>query len=76
MDMTVRPLHDGTHGVAVNPNLRVRDQARCPASTDVKHVVGEVEQHRGRSWGLKADVSRAHRRYKHRREDWGLMACV
>ena len=25
LDLTVRPLHDGTHGVAVSPNLRIRD---------------------------------------------------
>ena len=43
------PLHDGTHGVAVNPNLRIRDQARCPASTAVKHAIGEVQQHPGGS---------------------------
>ena len=75
-DLTVRPLHDGTNGVAVNPNMRIRDQARCPASTDAKHAVGEVHDHPGKYWGLEADISRAHRRYKHRRADWGLMACT
>ena len=29
----------------------------------------------GPSLGLVADVSKAHRRHKHRPRDWGLMAC-
>ena len=34
-DLTVRPLHDGTLGSGVNPNLRVRVQAQCPANGDL-----------------------------------------
>ena len=75
-DDSVRPLHDGTHGPAVNPNLRVRDQLQSPASSDVRKVFTLLYGMRGRTIGLKADVSKAHRRYLHRRRDWGLMACV
>ena len=38
-DGAVRTLHDGTHGAAVNPNLRVRDRIRCPANSDLKHAI-------------------------------------
>ena len=31
-DETFRILHDGTHGVKVNPKIRVRDQSRFPSS--------------------------------------------
>ena len=66
LDDTLRTLHDGTHGAGVNPNLRVRDQLRCSGSSDIKHAIGDLESRPGRSWGLTADVSRAHRKYNHR----------
>ena len=40
-DDSFRPLHDGTHGAAVNPNLRIRDQIKMPTSPDVDHAIPE-----------------------------------
>ena len=74
-DGTVRTLHDGTHSSAANPNQRIRDQLKCPGSNDVRYVLAFLHGAPGRTWGLKADVSKAHRRYKHRPADWGLMSC-
>ena len=41
-DGSVRALHDGTHGASVNPNLRVRDQGRCPGNSDLKHAIASL----------------------------------
>ena len=71
----VRTLHDGTHGAAVNPNLRVRDQSRCPANSDLKRAIALLHETPGQSFILKLDVSKAHRRFLHRKSDWGLLAC-
>ena len=61
-------------GAAVNPNVRVRDQPRCPADSDLKHVLAKLLDAPGKTIGLVADVSKAHRRHRHRRKAWGLMA--
>ena len=76
LDLSVRPLHDGTHGSGVNPNLRVRDQPQCPTNSDLRHALSLLHAMPGRTFGMKADVSKAHRRYLHRKADWGLMACL
>ena len=59
----------------MNPNLRVRDQLKCPANSDLRHVLSLLHGMPGQSFSLLADVSKAHRRYLHRQRDWGLMAC-
>ena len=43
-DGSARMLHDGTHGAAVNPNLRVRDQSRCPGNSDLKHAIAVLRE--------------------------------
>ena len=74
-DGSHRPLHDGTHGPAVNPNLKARDQLRNPGGGELRHVLADMSGDPAPSFGLTADISKAHRRYKHKEEDWGLMAC-
>ena len=49
---SVRPLHDGTHGPAVNPNLRVRDKLRSPDSSDVRKAFALLYGMRGKTIGL------------------------
>ena len=71
----MRTLHDGTHGAAVNPNLRVRYQSGCPANSDLKRAIALLREMPGQSFTLKLDVSKAHRRFLHRKSDWGLLAC-
>ena len=67
-----RPLHDGTHGSGVNPNLRIRDQLRYPRGAELKHVLTVLHNIPGPSLGLVADVSKAHRLYKHRPPGLGV----
>ena len=75
LDHTFRVIHDGTHGAGVNPNIRLRDQARNPRGGELKFVITRCREVKGATFGITVDASKAHRRYKHRVEDWGLMAC-
>jgi hypothetical protein len=75
-DGTFRPIHDGTHGVRVNNDITVRDQLAFPGPADEAALLTISKED---SWGvvisLASDIKKAHRRVKHRPQDWGLMAC-
>ena len=72
-----RVAHDGTHGVAVNNRIRVRDQARSPTAGEIKTLMREKQRLHGgaRRFVFVGDIASAHRRVKVRPEDWGLQAC-
>ena len=74
-DDSLRILHDGTHGVLVNPEIRQRDQVPTPGIGEEKVVQHDLSKRGTSAFGLKADVSKAHRRFKLCRKDWGLAAC-
>ena len=74
-DGSLRILHDGTHGVLVNPEIRQRDQVPTPGIGEEQVVQIDLSKRGTTAFGLKADVSKAHRRFKLIREDWGLVAC-
>ena len=65
-------IHDGTHGVAVNAAIKIRDQLRSPTAGDVKACVQTLQ---GAVFGLSGNVKRAHRLVKVCQHDWGLLAC-
>ena len=75
-DDSCRILHDGTHGVKVNPRIRVRDQIRMPSVAEQKVILQEVADTQLSRFALKGDVSKAHRRVRVRRQDWGAQACA
>jgi len=75
-DDSFRILHDGTHAVMVNPRIRVRDQARMPSVAEQKIVLKEVSETGLSRFALKGDISKAHRRIRVRRCDWGAQACA
>ena len=74
-DLNIRMLFDGTHGVPVNQNIRVRDQDRSPAAPDVKRVLRQLAKQPGRKFGFKVDVRDAHRLIPVSPQDWHLLAC-
>ena len=43
-DDTLRILHDGTHGVLVNPEIRQRDQVPTPGLGEEKVVQADLSQ--------------------------------
>ena len=71
-DGSYRVVHDGTHGVAVNSAIRVRDQIRSPGAGELRTLLQELQ---GPCFGLTGDVTRAHRLSKVATQDWGLQAC-
>ena len=39
---TFRVVHDGTHGVGINPGIKIRDQLKSPCAGDIKAVMQEL----------------------------------
>jgi hypothetical protein len=71
-DGSFRVIHDGTHGVGVNPRIKILDQQRCPTAAELRLALRKMPTAR---FSLAADIKRAHRLVKVRREDWGFQAC-
>ena len=70
-DNSFRIIHDGTHGVRVNNQSIVRDRLRMPGPKEEKAIMRRASQKQGPYFSLQADVSKAHRRFIHRKADWG-----
>jgi len=72
-----RIIHDGTHGVMVNTDIRVPDHERPPLAADVITAMDrELEDGiAGDFFSLVFDASKAHRRIPILESDWGLLAC-
>ena len=75
-DESFRIVHDAAHGVNVHTKLKMRDQVRMPTAGDGRAVMELCSSERpGVHFALQADVSKAHRRYLHKKSEWGLLAC-
>ena len=75
-DHTFRIIHDATHGVNVNPLIQPRDQQKMPTAGDARAIMVQSGSRRpGVHFAIHADISKAHRRYLHRKQDWGPQAC-
>ena len=68
-DGTFRVLHDCTHGVAVNHELRQRDQCRMPGVPEERRQQQHMADTPGVHFALKADIKKAHRRFMHVNQD-------
>ena len=71
----VRIVHDGTHGVAVNPAIKVLDHVPTPSASDIKTVIRHCAESGLPFMGLTADVKEAHRQIPVAPADWPLHAC-
>ena len=65
-DGSYRVIHDGTHGVAVNSAIKIRDQLRSPTAGDLKACMETLQQ----DWGLLACRTGA------RKEEFVWVNCV
>ena len=74
-EVTARVLHDGTNGHAVNTNSRLRDQERCPISSDLKRAMREKGNRGLHTFALTADVKEAHRQIPIDPRDWHFLSC-
>ena len=66
----IRPLHDGTHGVRLNPCIRIQDQLEVPGPSDLVEVVARATESNEAVFYMSADISQAHRQVKIRPQDW------
>ena len=71
-DGSYRVIHDGTHGLDVNSQIRARDQLRNPTAGDLRTLMQLLP---GSFFALTGDVKGAHRLVKVAERDWGLQAC-
>jgi hypothetical protein len=74
-DATFRVLTDATHGVQINNEVRPRDQMKMPGAADARATMCASAHLAGVHFSIQADISKAHRRFKHRQQDWGLLGC-
>ena len=75
-DQDFRVVHDGTHGVQVNNQIVMLDRLESPGAREVSAIqrLGMVSDEKV-LFGLVGDVKKAHRRYLHHPEHWGVLAC-
>ena len=52
-DGSFRVIHDGTHGVGVNPRIKILDQQRCPTAAELRVALRELPAAR---FTLAADI--------------------
>ena len=71
----IRVVHDGSHKVHVNHRIRVKDQIRCPGAGELRTLIQERMALGAKSFAILGDVSKAHRRIKVKKADWGYQAC-
>ena len=69
-------VHDGTHGVQVNNEIIMKDRLESPGAREVSSIqkLGTVSDEKV-LFGLVGDVKKAHRRYLHHPDHWGVLAC-
>ena len=72
----LRLLHDGSHVTLVNHRIRSRDKLRCPGPREKAYLLNGFKQRGQIGLSLLCDVSKAHRRVKIKRRDWGWQACT
>ncbi|CAE7417322.1 unnamed protein product [Symbiodinium sp. CCMP2592] len=75
-DHEFRVVHDGTHGVHVNNEIVMLDRLESPGPREISSIqkLGMVAEEKV-LFGLVGDVKKAHRRYLHHPEHWGVLAC-
>ncbi len=71
-----RIIHDGTHGVQLNNQIKVEDRLENPGPREMSCIM-ETSLAAGERviFSLNADISKAHRRALVRESDWGVQAC-
>ena len=74
-DGSVRPIHDGTHGVLVNNGIRLLNHVSVPGPAEMAFAVRQAGAQRETPLAVAADVSAAHRLVRIRACDHGLLAC-
>ena len=74
-DGSVRPVHDGTHGVLVNNGIHLVNHVSVPGPAEMAFAVRQAGAQQEVPLAVAADVSAAHRLVRIRSCDHGLLAC-
>ena len=74
-DNTIRPLHDGTHGINLNNKIRILDRLEVPGPEEVIELVAMAAEAKESAFCLSADIAQAHRCVLIRKADWARLAC-
>ena len=71
----VRVVHDGTHGISVNTEIRQPNRMPFPQFDDVEAAIGALKELRPvRKMLMAFDIKAAHRLIPVQEEDWGLQS--
>ena len=74
-DNSIRPLHDGTHGINLNNKIRILDRLEVPGPEEVIELVAMAAETRDAAFCMSADIAQAHRCVLIRKADWARLAC-
>ena len=74
-DGSVRPIHDGTHGVGVNNGIALTNHVSVPGPGEMAFAVRQSAVMCETPLAVSADVKAAHRLLLHRKSDWAHLAC-
>ena len=75
-DERVRVIFDATHFVQINNSIGIQDRLEFPGPEASATVMEETQEAGYRLMvAVAADIALAHRRFKHREEDVGLLGC-
>ena len=75
-DERVRVIFDATHFVKINNGITIQDRLEFPGPEASATVMEEtLEAGHQLMIAVAADIALAHRRFKHREEDIGLLGC-
>ena len=71
-----RIIHDGTHGVHLNNEIKIEDRLENPGPRELSCLM-ETSVASGERviFTVNADIAKAHRRVRVRKADWGVQAC-
>ncbi len=75
VELDVRIVQDGTHGVGINGAIRVRDQDACPMASDIKRLQRAQAHYARKPKGIAADFKSAHRLPMVHPDDWRYQGC-
>ena len=70
-----RVVHDASHDVPLSHRIRCLDKVRAPGAREKRLILRKLRDERMAPVAVTGDISKAHRRFKHRRDEWGFLGC-
>ena len=70
-----RVVHDASHDVLLNHRIHCLDKVRAPGAREKRLILRRLRDEKMVPVAVTGDISKAHRRFKHRRDEWGFLGC-